>query len=301
MRDRMTRERMPPLHTVEPERARAWLRETISDQRPPLPASDMVEDRTLPARSGPRAVRLIRPAATGDETLPVVLYFHGGGFVMGGIEESAHEAHRLAEAGPALVVSAAYRLAPEAPYPAAIDDGYDALVWTYENAPRWGGDPRRLTLAGCSAGGNLATAVAHLAAVSNGPRIRQLYLLCPWLDLTLSQPSVGAFASGFGLDREEIEANAEAYVGDSGDAGDPMISPALHDPPRGFPATRILAAECDPLRDEARLFARRLGRAGVPVDLIEAPGMIHAFDLWLHAMPAGRASVEEAESALVPT
>jgi len=273
-------------------------RAAATDADPPLPAADGVEDRMLPARSGPRPVRLIRPAGTGGRALPVVLYFHGGGFMAGGLEECAREAHRLAAAGPALVVCATYRLAPAHPYPAAIDDGYDALVWTFENAARWQGDARRLAVAGRGAGGNLATAVAHLSAVSNGPPVRLVYLLCPWLDLTLSQPSVGAFAGGYGLDRGEIEACAEAYLGDSGDAGDPMISPALHDPPPNFPPTRILAAECDPLRDEARLFARRLARLGIRADLIEAPGMIHGFDALLHMLPAGAPYVAAAESAL---
>lgn len=309
--DWLAENRLPPLWQLGAERARSVLSAAIAAARPPLPEMAWVEDRTIPARGGPRSIRIFRPPVADEAaTLPVVLYFHGGGYVVGGIEDSAHEAARLALAGPALVVSASYRLAPEHPYPAAVEDGYDALVWTFEHAQRWGGDTRRLAIAGCSAGGGLAAAVAHLSAVSNGPRIRLAYLLSPWLDLTLSQPSARQFGEGYGLDREELAWYADQYLGRGHDGGeadpdrprpdpaDPLLSPALHPPPARFPPTRLLIAGADPLRDEARLYARRLTAAGVPVTTVEAPGFLHAVNLLLHFMPAAEVFVAEADRAL---
>lgn len=287
---------LPPPREMGPERLRTTIREAILAMRPPLP--DMaVEDRTIPARSGPLDVRLIRPSGAGDEPLPTVLYFHGGGYVYGGIEESAHEAYRLAERTPALVVSADYRKAPEAPFPAALQDAYDALLWTYENAPRYGGDARRLMVGGCSAGGGLSAAVCRMSAFSRGPRVALNYLFCPWLDLTASEPSVRAFATGFELDQADIEWYARQYVG-QGDRSDPFVSPALHDPPSNMPETAIVAAECDPLIGEARRYADRLMAAGVPVVFHEAEGMIHAFDMLLHFMPSGDEHLAPIEAAM---
>jgi acetyl esterase len=311
---------LPPYWQLGAARARTLIARLIADFAPPRPPMAQVEDRTLPARGGPLPIRLMRPPVAGDrdaggpgdpgDGLPVVVYFHGGGYVLGGLEESAHEAARLATAGPALVVAVGYRKAPEHPFPAAVEDGYDALVWAYEHAHRWGGDSRRLAVAGCSAGGGLAVAVTHLSVVSNGPRVRLAYLLCPWLDLTLSQPSVARYGEGYGLDREELAWYADQVLGRGHEAppndpeaappdpADPMLSPALHPPPAGFPTTRILIAGADPLRDEARLYARRLTAAGVPVTTVEAPGFPHAVNMLCHLMPAAEPFVAEADRAL---
>src|SRR5690606_33520635 len=115
-----------------------------------------------------------------------------------------------------------YRLAPEHPFPAAVEDGYDALLWLAHHAAECGADPARLMVGGTSAGGGLAAAVVRLAATGGGPRIALMYLLCPWLDMTLTEPSVAEFGRGFGLDQEELEWYAEAYLGQSGRAEDPL-------------------------------------------------------------------------------
>ncbi|MEM7443878.1 MAG: alpha/beta hydrolase [Pseudomonadota bacterium] len=287
---------LPSSRELGPKRLRRIIREAILAKRPPLP--DMrVENRTFPARSGELDIRIIRPRDAGDEPLPTVLYFHGGGYVIGGIEDSAHEAYRLAQRTDAVVFSANYRKGPEHPFPAAVDDGYDALLWTARNAGRYGGDPTRLMVGGTSAGGGLASAVSRLAAVSRGPKISLTYLFCPWLDMTLSEDSVNAFAEGYGLDRDELEWMRECYIA-GGDMRDPLASPALAPPPPNLPDTVIVAAECDPLSGEAHHYADRLSNAGVPTAFHLADGMVHAFNVLLHFIPAGEAHLAPIEAAM---
>lgn len=279
-------------------RAREVFRDARVAMRPPLPEVDLAEDRRIEARSGPLKVRVIRPKGAGASRLPLIVYFHGGGYVVGGIDESEDEARRLAMTTPAVVISASYRLAPDDPFPAAVDDAYDAFLWASHRAGELDADPRRLVVAGTSAGGGLAAAVAHLAAVENGPRIAGMLLLCPWLDLTLKRPSVSEFAIGYGLDRSELVWYAESYLGNEGAADHPLVSPLLHPIPARLPPAVILAAECDPLRDDARDFAAALRKTGVDVDLTVAPGMVHAFNVLTHFMPAGRAYLRPVEEAL---
>ena len=287
---------IPSYREMGAPKSRRLVRAAILEMRPPLP--DMaVENRQFHARSGPLDVRIIRPHDTGDEPLPTVLYFHGGGYVLGGIDDSAHEAYRLAERTPAVVFSADYRKGPEAPFPAAVEDGYDALLWVFGNAHRFGGDKNRLLVGGCSAGGGLAAAVSRFAAVSRGPKIALTYLLCPFLDMTLTEPSVKAFAQGYGLDRDELDWMVECYMG-NGDRRDPLASPALSPPPPNLPDTAILAAECDPLHGEAKHYAERLSDAGIPTSFHEAPGMIHAFNVLLHFIPAGERELGPIEAAM---
>lgn len=281
-----------------PQKAREIFRDARVAMRPPLPDVDLAEDRRIEARSGPLNVRVIRPKGAGDSRLPLLVYFHGGGYVIGGIAESEDEARRLAMTTPAVVVSASYRLAPEDPFPAAVDDAYDAFLWAAHQAGQFGADARRIVVAGTSAGGGLAAAVAHLAVVENGPRIAGMLLLCPWLDLTLRRPSVSEFGIGYGLDRSELTWYAESYLASEGAADHPLVSPVLHPIPAKLPPAVILAAECDPLRDDARDFALAMQRRGVDVELTVAPGMIHAFNALTHFIPAGRVYLRPVEEAL---
>ncbi|HET8728454.1 MAG TPA: alpha/beta hydrolase [Alphaproteobacteria bacterium] len=289
---------LPPSHRLPPARAREVRSELLRHFPPPFEPMEAVEDHELQARSGPRRVRIFKPATGHGGPLPVALYFHGGGYVLGSIEDSEAEARRLAARLPALVVSASYRLGPEHPFPAAIEDGYDALLWLAHNAGRYGGDPRRLMVGGTSAGAGVAAAVTRLAVVENGPVIALDYLFCPWLDLTLRERSVDAFAQGYNLDREKLEWFATCYLGSKAEAADPLISPARHPAPSGMPPTVILAAECDPLADEARTYAGRLEAAGTPVMLYAGPGMIHGFNELTHVIPEGERHLKPAEAAI---
>lgn len=276
--------------------AREAMREGIAAGKPPKADMARVEDRMIPARSGPRPCRIFVPHAEGK--LPVALYFHGGGYVIGGLDESDHEARRIAERIPAVVVSATYRMGPEHPFPAAVEDGWDVLNWVAENAAELGGDPSRLLVGGTSAGGGLAAAAGRLAAERGGPAIALAYLLCPWLDLTLTQPSVEEFATDHGLDRSELRWFVESYLGPDGNADDPLVSPALHDIPPGTPPTFVLVAECDPLCDEALAYADKLKAAGLLAGLHLGPGLLHAFNVNTHLMPATEAHLAPLDAAM---
>jgi len=291
-------EKLPPFWEMSAAQARQVFRDSILASKPTLAPMQSVENRDVPTRSGPRPVRILRPRTAGTAPLPVMLYIHGGGYVIGGLDESEPEARRFADRTPALVISTSYRLAPEHRLPAAADDAWDVLAWVAANAAALGADPTRLIVGGCSAGGGLAAILSRLAAERGGPRIALAVLLCPWLDLTMSQPSVSRFARGYDLDQEFLDWFVDAYVGPDGDARGPLASPLLHPVPSGHPPAVILAAECDPLYDEAILYAERLREARVPVTAIEAPGMIHAFNEITHLIPAGAPLLESVHAAV---
>jgi acetyl esterase len=227
-----------------------------------------------------------------------MLYIHSGGYVIGGIDESEQEARRFAARTPAVVVSISYRLAPEHQLPAAAEDAWDVLTWVAGNAASLGADPARLIVGGCSAGGGLTSIVSRLSAERGGPKIALAVLLCPWLDLTMSQPSVARFAKGYDLDRDFLDWFVAAYVGPAGNARDPLASPLLHPVPTRHPPAVVLAAECDPLVDEAKLYADRLRVAGVPVTVVDAPGMVHAFNEITHLIPAGEPLLDPLHTAI---
>lgn len=283
----MAAEKLPPFWEMPAAQARRVYRDSILGSKPPLAAMQSVEDRVVPTRGGPRPVRILRPQTEGAMPLPLMLYIHSGGYMIGGIDESEQEARRFAARTPALVVSMSYRLAPEHRMPAAAEDAWDVLAWAAGNAAALGADPARLIVGGCSAGGGLTAILSRLSVERGEPRIALAVMLCPWLDLTMSQPSVTRYGKGYDLDREFLDWFVEAYVGPAGDARHALVSPLLHPVPKGHPPAVILAAECDPLVDEARLYAERLREAGVAVTVIEAPGMVHAFNEITHLIPAG--------------
>jgi len=278
---------LPPFWEMPGPRSRQIYRDAILASKPPLAPMELAEDRQIPTRSGPRRVRILRPPIADGRPLPVMLYLHSGGYVIGGIDESEQEARRFAASIPALVISASYRLAPEHRFPAAVEDAYDALLWVAPNATSYGGDAERLIVGGCSAGGGLTAILSRLALERGGPRIALAVLLCPWLDLTMSQPSVARYGKGFDLDREFLDWFVTAYIGSGSKADDPRGSPLKYPVPASHPPTVVLGAECDPLFDEARLYADKLREAGIRTAFIEAPGMIHAFNEITHLIPAG--------------
>jgi len=294
----MAAENLPPFWEMPAAQARQVFRDSILAGKAPLAPMQSIQDRVVSTRGGPRPVRILRPRTDGKALLPAMLYIHSGGYVIGGIDESEQEARRFAARTPAVVVSMSYRLAPEHQLPAAADDAWDVLAWVAANAAALGADPARLIVGGCSAGGGLTAIMSRLAAERGGPRIALAVLLCPWLDLTMSQTSVSRYARGYDLDREFLDWFVAAYAGSSGDAHDPLASPLLHPVPKGHAPAVILAAECDPLFDEAKLYAARLREAGVPVTVVEAPGMIHAFNEITHLIPAGEPLLDPLHAAV---
>ena len=254
----------------------------ISEQMPrpaDVEAVASVEDRMVPGPAGDIPVRVYRPA-TGGELRPGVVYFHGGGFVICGLDSHDGACRRLANAVDAVVVSVDYRLAPEHPWPAAADDAFAATEWVARHADDLGIDVDRLAVAGDSAGGNLTAVVAQMARDRGGPPLAFQLMIYPVIDLSATRSTHASQtenARGYFLTIDQMEWYREQYLGADADGEEPYASPLKADSLAGLPAACVVTAEMDPLRDEGEAYAAALRAAGVPVELHRAPGMFHGF------------------------
>ena len=251
---------------------------------------DLVIDATpaLPAR-------LYRPR---PGTLPLLVYFHGGGWVLGSVALSDNYCRALANASGCAVLSVEYRLAPEHRYPAAADDAYAATRWSAGHAAALGIDPGRIAVGGSSAGGNLAAVASLMAREQGGPRIALQLLHIPVTDHDFARPSYQRYATGHGLTRDGMRWFWDHYEPDIARRNEPHASPLRATDFRGLPPAIVVTAECDPLRDEGKDYADRLRAAGVPVTYLEYAGMVHSFMGWSSAVPIGRRAFSEMGAAL---
>lgn len=248
----------------------------------------------LPGRSV--AARLYVPEGAGTPA-PLVLFFHGGGWVLGTLDTHDGTCRALAQASGAAVLSIDYRRAPEHRYPAAVDDCYDALCWARDHAAALGCDGARLAVAGDSAGGNLAGAVAIAARDRGGPALRHQLLIYPVTDDDYSLPSYAQNGGGeYFLGQAAMEWFWGHYLGDQSEAPLAKIgrTPSL----AGLPPATVITAEFDPLRDEGNAYAARLAEAGVSVDAATAPGMIHGFFSMFAMIPDAMGWIERAGANL---
>lgn len=232
-----------------------------------------VEDRTLDTHAGAVPVRVFTPEADGP--VPIMMYFHGGGYVKGGLDETDAFCRRLARTTGNVILSVDYRLTPEHPYPAALDDAYACSLWAYQNAGTLGGTQDSFSVCGESAGGNLAAVICLLARSDEEIEISRQILLQPVVDFTLSFPSIGMPASECLVPREDLAWYYEEYY--SGDTRDFRVSPIFADDLSGLPPALIITAEHDTLRDEGKAYADRLRASGVPAQYSCYSGMIHGF------------------------
>jgi acetyl esterase len=262
----------------------------------PGPAVYRVDDLEAVGPAGPLRLRVYRPNALHD--LPAVVYYHGGGFSLGDLDTHDRICRLLASRAQALVVSVDYRLAPEHPFPAAVDDAYAALRWVHGHANGLDADPGRLTVAGDSAGGNLAAVAAIRARDEGGvPLVFQL-LIYPVTDLSsFATRSHEDLKEGFLLSRTFAEAMRRAYVPLPEDRRRPYASPLLAPDLQGLPPALIITAQFDPLRDEGEAYGRRLAAAGVKVATIRYNGVTHGF-FGVGVLRKGRQAVDDAASAL---
>jgi acetyl esterase len=259
-----------------------------------------VENRTIPGPAGPLRIRVYRPTAAPAPApaaggLPIVTFFHGGGWVIGDIDTHDGSCRILSRRTGAVVVSVDYRLAPEHRFPAALDDCEAATAWVADHAAELGGDRGRLGLAGDSAGGNLAASVAIKARNGGGPAIAAQALVYPATDFSTVRPSLKANGEGYLLTADSIDWFTAQYLGDA-DRADPAASPLLNDL-AGLPPAVVAVAEFDPLHDEGTAYAAALSAAGVDVDLLDFPGLVHGF-MGLGALsPASASATDEIWSA----
>lgn len=250
-----------------------------------------IEEMAIPGPGGELRLRVYTPS--GDGPFPILLFYHGGGWVIGNLDTADTACRFLANRVPCLVVSVDYRLAPEHPFPAAVEDCYAALQWAAANGKKLNGDPSRIAVSGSSAGGNLSAAIALVARNRGGPGISYQVLIYPATNLSdLSTDSYRFFGKKYGLTREHVEYFIESYIPDENDRTNPYASPLLAKDLSGLPPAIVITAGFDVLRDEGKAYVDRLREAGVETVHSHYPTMIHGFVTmdWLFG---------EAEDALI--
>ena len=289
---------LPPLGSLTPEETRAAGKARRQPTANPEPVH-RIEDRTIPGPDGEIPVRVYTPSDEPD--LPLLVYFHGGGWVIGDLdmEDVAHRS--IANQVGCVIVSIDYRLAPEHPFPAAIDDCYAATLWATEHAAELGTDATRVAVGGWSAGGNLATVVAQLAHARGGPALLHQVMVCPVVDhysRAEELPSYSENGDGYQLTHASMIWFWDNYLGAGGDTSDPLSSPLLAADLSGLPPATLLTMEFDVLRDEGAAYADRLREAGVPVTYHCYEGQIHTSYSSSTAIDAGKSVIAEVASGL---
>lgn len=283
----------PELGTVSPAEQRAAM---AARPLPPGAPVARVENRSVPGSAGDIPVRIYWP--TDQTPLPVLVWFHGGGWVLGTLDASDHTCRELANSAGCIVVSVDYRLAPENKFPACPDDCEAAYYWAVDNAASFGGDPRRVAVGGDSAGGNLAAVVSLRAKERGRPLPVFQVLVYPVTDHDFDRASYIENAEGYMLTRQSMRWFWDHYVNSAEDMAHPHASVLRASDLSGLPAALVITAEFDPLRDEGEAFGERLREAQVPVTVSRYDGMIHGFYAMFWMVDKGKQAVAESANAL---
>ncbi|MFV9432009.1 alpha/beta hydrolase [Rhodococcus aetherivorans] len=279
-----------PLRDLGVEAARQSLESIV---RPPGPDMRSVRTLTFPGPHGAVPVRVYRPRSAPEQNTPALIWFHGGGMIMGTLDSFDRLAREVAESTNATVVNVGYRLAPEHRYPVAHDEAYAALRWAHENAHDLGLDPDRIGVGGDSAGGGLAAATALRARNEGGPRIAQQVLVYPGLERRSDRPSMRQFGDSPFLRAEDIDWMKSLYLGDDPSTDDEYGTPLLAEDLTNLPPAVVICGHADPLRDGVEEYGRRLQDARVPTAIIRYPGVGHGFFMQTHNFSRARAAMTE--------
>jgi acetyl esterase len=268
----------PAINSLSPADARKMMRDTRAPVQGPILDTLSEQDRRIPGPAGEIPVRIYRPqSAAPTAKLPLLVYFHGGGWVIGDIETHHTMCQRLSESGELVVVSVDYRLAPEHRFPACVDDCWAATVWAAANAAAIGAEGSKVAVGGDSAGGNLAAVMALMARDRGGVDIGFQLLLYPAVDALANTGSMAKNADGYLLTTEAMRWFYDHYVPDSADRSDWRASPLRARSLAGLPPALVITAGFDPLLDEGRSYAERLAHDGVTTEYLEFGSMIHGF------------------------
>lgn len=255
-------------------------------------ATGRIEAREMAGPAGAIGLRVYSPVAETGDRLPGLVFFHGGGWVAGGLDTHDGLCRRLANRAGGRVIAVDYRLAPEHPFPAATEDCLAAVEWAAAHADALGIDPSRLAVGGDSAGGGLAAAVCQLVRERGGPKIALQLLICPITDVEGESASRLEFAEGYFLSRVTMQRDLADYRPADLDLGDPRLSPLRAADLAGLPPAVVHVAAFDPFRDEGLAYAARLSQAGVAVTSFVHPGMIHYFYAMPRAIPYALTAAE---------
>lgn len=283
----------PPLAEQTVEERREAYRKLLAAV-PPGPDIDAVVDRDIDGPAGALRLRIYRPA----DPIGIVAFFHGGGWTIGDLDTHDEPCRQIARQAQVTVVSVDYRLAPESPFPAALDDGFAALAWIDANRSELCRDDAGLAVCGDSAGANIAAALCLQARDQGGPTIDGQLLVYPSVDARMvDHDSLTRNAEGYILTRETMEWFRGNYLTTTDERLDWRASPLLADDLSGLPPALVITAEFDPLHDEGVAYAAALREAGVPVEHIDYDGMVHIFFQLGPLVPAGAAAVTEVAMA----
>jgi acetyl esterase len=285
----------PKLNSLEPADAR---RLTAGMFRVPPERAEKVakvEDRKIPGPAGEIPIRVYIPEGTGP--FPVLVFFHGGGWVICGLDTHDGPCRALTNKAGCVTVSVDYRLAPENKFPAGVEDCFAATKWVAAHAKELNADANRLAVGGDSAGGNLSAVISQLARDAGGPKIAFQLLIYPATEAELDTHSHKNFTDYF-LTKDDILYFWKHYLRSADDRKDPRVAPALAKSFKGLPPALIITAEFDPLRDEGESYGEKLRAAGVPVTVTRYEGMIHGFFSMYEALDKGKLAIDESAEAL---
>jgi acetyl esterase len=288
-----------PIFELTPDEARLQALQQKATLNVKPPAVAKIEDQEIPGPAGSILIRRYVPlgAETG-KLLPMLIYFHGGGYVMGNLDSEDPQCRYLANQASCLVVSVNYRLAPENKFPACVEDAFAATQWVSNNASELGGDSKRLAVSGQSCGGTLAAVVTQLARANGGPSILFQIMIVPNCGRSMDLPSHALFDKRFFQTKELHDWITHHYLHNQEEEKDPRYCPLLADNFDHLPRALIITAEFDPCRDEGKLYADKLRAAGVQVEYTCYEGQVHPFFGWAGALPAGRKALDQAAAAL---
>lgn len=286
----------PPLHVLTPDIVCQAIAMQTAAAGEPTEAVAHIENRTIPGPQGEIPVRIYTPQGSGP--FPVLVFFHGGGWVICNLDTHDPLCRSLANEAGCVVVSVDYRLAPEHKFPAAPEDCYAATLWVAGHGAQLNVDATRIAVGGDSAGGNLTAVIAQMARDQGGPALVFQLLIYPATDFTARTRSMEENAQGYFLTRQDMSWFTNHYLNDNHDKTNPLASPSLATNLGGLPPALIITAEYDPLRDEGEWYGRRLKEAGVPVTVSRYDGMMHGFMSMGAIFEQGKRGVGESAAAL---
>lgn len=287
---------LPPVYWLPYPQARQRMLSAFINNDTPIEVGK-VEDVKIPCSWGKMAARIYTPA--GEGPFPVVVFFHGGGWVLNSVETHDSVCRQMTKMSESIFVSIEYRLSPETKFPGPVDDAYSATEWVYKNAKQFNGDPEKLAVAGDSSGGNQAAVVSLLSRDRNGPPIKLQVLIYPVTDYFFpGSPSYMEKATGFSLGRDQMMWFWNHYLNPDDDINNPYICPLRAESLANLPPAIIYTAENDPLRDEGELYAKRLNEAGVEASLTRYDGLMHGYIMQWRVLDKGMDSLRKISKSI---